>query len=94
MGSAFCFPAADAGHTVRLVGTHLDLEWINSVRETGVHPKLKAKLPERVIPYTHDQLGEAYPECDLIVLGVSSAGIPWAVEQLGLLSKIRHQFFC
>ena len=86
MGSAFCFPAADAGHSVRLVGTHLDLEWIDSVRETGVHPKLKMKLPEQVLAFTHDQLSEALsPACDLIVLGVSSAGIPWAVEQLAPL---------
>ncbi len=88
MGSAFCFPAADAGHTVRLIGTHLDLEWIRRVRETGVHPKLRTKLPEQVIPYTHDQLGEAlHPQCDLIVLGVSSAGISWAVEQLAPLIR-------
>jgi glycerol-3-phosphate dehydrogenase (NAD(P)+) len=90
MGSAFCFPAADAGHTVRMVGTHLDLEWIRCVRETGVHPKLKTKLPEQVIPFTHDQLGEALrPACDLVVLGVSSAGIPWAVEQLAPLIRER-----
>ncbi len=86
MGSAFCFPAADAGNSVRLVGTHLDLAWIRSVRETGVHPKLRTKLPEQVIPFTHDQLGEALrPTCDLIVLGVSSAGIAWAVDQLAPL---------
>lgn len=86
MGSAFCFPAADAGNTVHLVGTHLDLEWIRSVRETGIHPKLKMKFPDKVIPYTHDQLSKTLlSTCDLIVLGVSSAGIPWAVEQLGSL---------
>ena len=86
MGSAFCFPAADARHSVRLVGTHLDLEWIHGVRETGVHPKLKMKLPEQVLAFTHDQLSEALnPACDLLVLGVSSAGIPWAVEQLAPL---------
>ncbi len=86
MGSAFCFPAADAGNTVRLVGTHLDLDWIHSVRETGIHPKLKMKFPEQVRPYTHDQLsGVLISTCDLIVLGVNSAGIPWAVEQLAPL---------
>ena len=84
MGSAFCFPAADAGHTVRLVGTHLDLEWIRSIRETGVHPKLKTKLPESVVAFSHDQLGEALGAgVDLIVLGVSSAGVHWAIEQIG-----------
>jgi len=88
MGSAFCFPAADAGCAVYLVGTHLDLEWIRSVRATGVHPKLRTKLPEQVIAFTHDQLGEALrPTCDLVVLGVSSAGIQWAVEQLAPLIR-------
>ena len=88
MGSAFCFPAADAGNTVRLVGTHLDSEWIRSIRETGVHPKLKAKLPERISAYTHDQLSEALSRrCDLVVFGVSSAGVQWAVEQLGPLLR-------
>jgi glycerol-3-phosphate dehydrogenase (NAD(P)+) len=81
MGSAFCFPAADAGHSVRLVGTHLDLEWIDSVRETGVHPKLKMKLPEQVLAFTHDQLSEA--------LSRASPGL-WS--SLRLLSATRHQF--
>jgi glycerol-3-phosphate dehydrogenase (NAD(P)+) len=87
MGSAFCFPAADAGNDVSLVGTELDKEWIQSVRETGVHPKLKMRFPENVLPLTHDQLGAALKTCDLIVLGVSSAGIPWAVDQLGPLMR-------
>jgi len=67
MGSAFCFPAADAGNDVLLVGTHLDSEWIHSVCETGVHPKLKMKFPEKVSPFTHDQLGTELKTCDLIV---------------------------
>jgi glycerol-3-phosphate dehydrogenase (NAD(P)+) len=86
MGSAFSFPLADVGHTVHLVGTHLDREWIQGVRDSGIHPKLKIKLPERVIAYTHDQLGEVIrrrPE--LIVLGVNSLGVDWAVENLGPL---------
>jgi glycerol-3-phosphate dehydrogenase (NAD(P)+) len=88
MGSAFSFPLVDAGHTVRLVGTHLDREWIQSVRETGIHPKLKMKLPEAVVPYTHDQLSAALSRApDLIVLGVNSAGVDWAVQQLGPLLK-------
>jgi len=88
MGSAFSFPLADLGHTVRLVGTHLDRKWIEGVRASGVHPKLKLTLPERVIPYTHDQLAEVLglgPE--LIVLGVNSLGVDWAVETLGPLLK-------
>jgi len=88
MGSAFSFPLADAGHTVRLVGTYLDRDWISGVRETGMHPKLKMKLPESVVPFTHDQLGEALTrKTDLIVMGVNSAGVDWAVRQLGPLLK-------
>jgi len=77
---------ADAGHTVKLVGTHLDRDWIGSVRETGMHPKLKMKLPESVVPFTHDQLREVLNrKPHLIVLGVSSAGVDWAVQELGPL---------
>jgi glycerol-3-phosphate dehydrogenase (NAD(P)+) len=86
MGSGFSFPLADVGHTVHLVGTHLDRDWIQGIRDSGIHPKLKLKLPERVIPYTHDQLAEVLgrrPE--LIVLGVNSLGVDWAVENLGPL---------
>ena len=38
MGSAFCFPAADAGNTVRLVGTHLDQDWIKISRKPAFIP--------------------------------------------------------
>ena len=88
MGSAFSFPLADVGHTVHLVGTHLDREWIQGVSDSGIHPKLKLKLPERVIPYTHDQLPQVISRRpELIVLGVNSFGVDWAVENLGPLLK-------
>ncbi len=84
MGTAFSFPLADAGQDVALVGTHLDREWIDGIRATGVHPKLKSKLPEKVKPFTYDQLGEVLAaQTDLIVLGVSSPGVDWAIRQLG-----------
>lgn len=84
MGTAFGFPLADAGQEVSLVGTHLDRDCIEGIQATGIHPKLKAKLPEKVRPFTHDQLGEALTaQTDLIVLGVSSPGVDWAIRQLG-----------
>jgi glycerol-3-phosphate dehydrogenase (NAD(P)+) len=86
MGSGFSFPLADMGHTVHLVGTHLDRAWIEGIRKDGVHPKLKLKLHERVIPYTHDQLaGALQRRPELIVLGVNSLGVDWAIETLGPL---------
>jgi glycerol-3-phosphate dehydrogenase (NAD(P)+) len=88
MGTTFCFPLAAAGHTVRLVGTHLDAEWIENLRKTGIHPKLKVKLSSRVSAFSHTQLEEAVSlGNELLVLGVNSAGVPWAVEQLGPLLK-------
>jgi glycerol-3-phosphate dehydrogenase (NAD(P)+) len=83
MGSAFAFPLADAGNDVRLVGTHLDVEIIDRLRADGQHPKLGVRLPERVRAYHHHQLGQVLDEdIQLIVLGVSSPGVPWAIEQL------------
>jgi glycerol-3-phosphate dehydrogenase (NAD(P)+) len=84
MGTAFSFPLVDAGQQVHLVGTHLDKEWIEGIRSTGIHPKLRVKPPENITPFTHDQLGKALTEnTDLLVLGVSSPGVEWAIRQLG-----------
>jgi glycerol-3-phosphate dehydrogenase (NAD(P)+) len=82
MGSAITVPMVDAGHEVRLVGTHLDASLIASIRQSRLHPRLKVHLPESVTPFTHDQLGEAMRGVDLVILGVSSAGVDWAAERL------------
>jgi glycerol-3-phosphate dehydrogenase (NAD(P)+) len=82
MGSAMAFPASDRGHRVRLVGTHLDRAIIDSVKEAGFHPRLGVKLPP-LDAYQYEDFGEALGEdTDLILLGVSSAGIGWVIEQL------------
>lgn len=83
MGSAFTVPLADNGHTVRLVGTHLDGDIIAAVRQDHFHPRLRARLPEAVAPYSYDLLAEAMRDVDLVILGVSSAGANWAAERLG-----------
>ena len=82
MGSAFSVPLADNGHTVRLVGTHLDAQIIDALRQERFHPRLKVHLPTSVQPYNHDELGEAMREVDLVVVGVSSAGVDWAADKL------------
>lgn len=50
MGSAMSGPAADNGHEIRLVGTPLDREIIDSVRKTGFHPALHKQL-RRLSPH-------------------------------------------
>ncbi len=83
MGSAFSTPLADNGHRVRLVGTHLDDEVIEEIHESGVHPRLRVKLPASVTPYSYDRLDEAMADADLVVVGVNSLGVEWASFMLG-----------
>jgi glycerol-3-phosphate dehydrogenase (NAD(P)+) len=83
MGSAMCLPFCDNDMQVTLVGTHLDSATIQSVRQCGLHPKLKVTLPSQVEAVEHDGLGATLrDDPDLILLGVSSAGVSWAIEQL------------
>lgn len=85
MGSAFTMPLADNGHAVHLVGTHLDADIIEEIHESHVHPRLKSRLRDSVIPYTYDRLGEVIHDADLVVIGVNSLGIDWAGEMLRLV---------
>lgn len=84
MGSALAVPAADNGHRVLLVGTPLDAEPIARMKVSGgVHPKLDAPLPESVTCLADAELAPAHMEAaDLVVVGVSSPGISWAVGRL------------
>ncbi|MEZ5904202.1 MAG: hypothetical protein R3C69_03545 [Geminicoccaceae bacterium] len=51
MGSAFTLPLADAGTTVRLVGTHLDVELIDGLRATRCSQAAEAPLPRQSRPF-------------------------------------------
>lgn len=83
MGSAMALPFSDRGYDVRLVGTHLDSEIIASIKSKHFHPKLNVTLPANVQAYAHGELAAALgSDTDLILLGVSSAGISWALDQL------------
>jgi glycerol-3-phosphate dehydrogenase (NAD(P)+) len=88
MGSAFAQLLADTDNEVCLVGTHLDQDIIDSVLTDGTHPKLKVKLPENVRAFSNKQLGDIADErVRLMVFGVNSAGVDWAVAQIGPLLK-------
>ncbi|TMJ37778.1 MAG: glycerol-3-phosphate dehydrogenase [Alphaproteobacteria bacterium] len=83
MGSAMILPISDNGHEVRLVGTHLDQTIIEAVAKTGRHPRLNVKLPDGVKAYSHGDFGKALgQDTDLLILGVSSAGVGWAIDRL------------
>jgi glycerol-3-phosphate dehydrogenase (NAD(P)+) len=83
MGSAMCMPLVDRDHEVRLVGTHLDAHIIDSISGNGLHPKLNVTMPREVTSYHHEDFARALgDDTDLILLGVSSAGVTWAIDML------------
>jgi glycerol-3-phosphate dehydrogenase (NAD(P)+) len=85
MGTAICTPLLDRGHDVRLVGTHLDGESIDALRRTGVHPGLGHPLPAGARYFRDEEAAAAFEGAEMVVLGVSSAGIRWASDRLSRL---------
>ena len=77
MGSALAFPARENGNEVRLVGTHLDKEIIETSKKTGRHPKFTKDFPAGVQYYFVEQMEEAIKGSDMIIGGVSSFGVEW-----------------
>ena len=87
MASALATPLADNGHQMRLVGTHLDRDIIDSIKSTGVHPNLGLKLPEGTTAHQLEEAAEAFEGVDLVMSGVNSFGVRWAGEQLASLLR-------
>jgi glycerol-3-phosphate dehydrogenase (NAD(P)+) len=83
MGSATAWPLTDNGHTVRLVGTHLDGEIIKSCKEKRVHPKLQRELPAGVRAYYVEEIAQALDGAEIIVSGVNSLGVRWIGKTIG-----------
>jgi glycerol-3-phosphate dehydrogenase (NAD(P)+) len=83
MGTATAWPLADNGHAVRLVGTHLDRDIIESCIERRYHPKLKRQLPDGVQPYTVEDIAQALDGADVVVSGVNSLGVHWIGRTIG-----------
>ncbi len=87
MATALAWPLADNGHEVRLVGTHLDREIIDSIKSTGVHPDLGLKVPEGVRAYQLEDAEEAFDGAEIAMSGVNSFGVHWAGERFASLLK-------
>ena len=87
MGSALAFPLRENGHDVRLVGTPLDRDIIETCRKTGTHPKFQRPFPEGVRFFPFEAWEEAVRGADFVICGVSSFGVDWFLEAvLGRLS--------
>lgn len=80
MGSALAFPARENGNEVRLVGTHLDREIIDTCKACGKHPKFDTPFPAGVTYYQVEELETALVDVDFIIGGVSSFGVDWFAD--------------
>lgn len=82
MGSALAFPTRENGHTVRLVGTPLDREIIDTCRATGRHPKFVKDFPAGCEYYQFEEMATAVEGADFVICGVSSFGVDWFGEEV------------
>lgn len=82
MGSALAFPARENGNEVRLVGTHLDREIIDTCKKTNRHPKFIKDFPEGLKFYQIEEMETAIDGADLIIGGVSSFGVEWFAQKV------------
>ena len=84
MGSAFALPCLDNNHDTNIVGTHLENEFIDSLKDKeNIHPGLNTEIPSGIKIFKFDEFESLLKSnVDLIVLGISSKGIEWVSEQL------------
>jgi glycerol-3-phosphate dehydrogenase (NAD(P)+) len=87
MATALAFPLADNGHEVRLVGTHLDREIIDGIKETGVHPGLGLEVPGSASAFQLEEAERAFDGAEVVMSGVNSFGVRWAGKRLSSLLK-------
>ena len=91
MGSAFAVPCSDNNHNVDIVGTHLENEFIDTLKKNkNFHPALNINIPNNVKISKFEKLNDLLnSEVDLIVLGINSKGIEWVSDQLSQIYKNR-----
>ncbi|MFK8079923.1 MAG: hypothetical protein AB8B97_06545 [Granulosicoccus sp.] len=84
MGSALTIPPASLSNNhVTLVGSPLDDKLIASIQYNRHHPTLDVQMPDNInAMYLTDLKKETVQSADIIVIGVSSAGIDWATDYL------------
>ena len=89
MGSAFALPCLDNNHDISIVGTHLENEFIDVLKEKkNFHPGLNTELPQEIKIFKFNKFDDLLKSnVDLIVLGISSKGIEWVSDQLSRLYK-------
>ena len=88
MGTAFSFPCSDNGHSVTIIGTHLENNFIDQINLKKMHPTLESEVPKNVKFLKFDKLSEEInKKVDLIVVAVIAKGIEWASIELSKVLK-------
>ncbi|MDC0445686.1 glycerol-3-phosphate dehydrogenase [Candidatus Pelagibacter sp.] len=84
MGSAFAVPCIENKNDVTIVGTHLENELIDNLNSNNkIHPTLKTQLSNEIKYEKFEKLQTILEQdLDIVVCGVSSAGIEWFVNQI------------
>ena len=87
MATALTFPLTENGHDVRLIGTHLDRDIIDSIQRTRRHPDLDLVVNDGVTAYQLEDAAEAFEGADVAMSGVNSFGVHWVGDQFARLLR-------
>ena len=88
MGTAFAYPCSDNNHSVSVIGTHLENDFIDQINSTRKHPTFNSEVPKNAKFLKLEKLSEEVNQkVDLIVVAVISKGIEWASLQLSKTLK-------
>ena len=88
MGTAFSFPCSDNNHSISIVGTHLEDDFIDKINSSKKHPTLDCEVPKDVKFSKFKKFEEeANKKIDLIVVAVISKGIEWASFEISKVLK-------
>lgn len=84
MGSALAITAAsNPANSVLLIGSPLDNDILDSINDNRWHPALKIQIPDNISILHEQKIAiEHVQEADIIVIGVSSPGVEWAVDTI------------
>lgn len=94
MGSSLAATAAhNPDNDVVLGGTFLDDHIVESVKAKHYHPTLDVELPATVTVLANDELDHGNAgNADIVILGVSSPGVAWAMQRLADIGARPGQF--
>ena len=89
MGTAFAQPCLDNNHDINIVGTHLENDFVDNLKNNNnFHPGLNTKIPAGIKIFKFEKFESLLKSnVDLIVLGISSKGIEWVCDQLSKIYK-------